>query len=55
MDHVQPVVDPATGFTTWDNFIERLFVEVDGFRLLCKACHAEVTQKQREQRKLRRK
>ncbi len=25
-DHVDPVIDPHTGFTTWDNIIDRLFV-----------------------------
>ena len=55
MDHKLPVVDVVQGFVGWDIYIERLFVERDGWRLLCKACHAEVTKMQREQRKLRRK
>lgn len=48
IDHIIPVVDPATGFTTWDQFIARLFVEIDGFRAVCTTCHAEITAKQRE-------
>jgi hypothetical protein len=44
-------VDPVLGFQGWDTYVERLFVEQDGYRLLCKTCHAEVTQKQREVRK----
>jgi len=51
VDHIQPVVDPVCGFQDWNTYVERLFVEREGFRLLCKACHAEVTAKQREVRK----
>lgn len=52
VDHIEPVVDPVRGFQGWDEFVQRLFVEADGFRLLCHECHQEVTQKQREIRKL---
>ena len=48
IDHVIPVVDPVIGFTTWDDFINRLFVEIDGFRAVCTSCHSEITAKQRE-------
>jgi len=37
-DHVVPVVGPE-GFVDWNTFIERLFVEVDGYRAVCKGCH----------------
>lgn len=39
VDHIDPVIDPATGFTTWDSVIERLFVEVDKLQAICHACH----------------
>lgn len=39
VDHIDPVVDPAVGFTTWDEFIARLFCEKDNLQLLCKSCH----------------
>lgn len=39
VDHILPVVDPATGFTTWDNFVERLFVEAPALQVLCNTCH----------------
>lgn len=55
LDHVLPVVDPVRGFQGWDEFIARLFVEADGFRAICKTCHAETTAHQREARKLARK
>lgn len=49
-DHIDPVVDPRTGFTTWDDFISRMFAEVDGYQALCNECH---DQKTAEERKLR--
>lgn len=39
IDHIIPVVDPVTGFSTWDNFINRLFCEAENFQLLCLDCH----------------
>lgn len=45
-DHVVPVVGPE-GFQNWDLYIKRLFCEADGFRILCKACHATVSSKER--------
>lgn len=49
-DHVNPVV-PVTGFTTWDDIIERMFCERDGFQALCHHCHSIKTQEEKEQRK----
>lgn len=39
VDHIRPVVDPNEGFTTWDDFIENMFCEVDNLQVLCKECH----------------
>lgn len=39
IDHIEPVVDPNTGFTTFDIYIESLFVGVDGYQVLCIECH----------------
>ena len=39
MDHIDPVVNPETGFTTFDDYIERMFCGVAGFQVLCKSCH----------------
>lgn len=44
-DHITPVVGPE-GFVSWDRFIQRLFCPAEGFRVVCKACHAEVTAKE---------
>lgn len=39
VDHINPVIDPATGFQGFDTFIERLFTEAENFQVLCKDCH----------------
>jgi 5-methylcytosine-specific restriction endonuclease McrA len=40
VDHIIPVVDPAVGWTTWDDIVDRLFCEPDNLQLLCKECHS---------------
>jgi len=50
VDHIDPVV-PVTGFTTWDEVIERMFVEKDGLQVLCKACHKAKCDEEKQQRK----
>ena len=44
LDHNEPVVDPKHGFTTWDDYISRLFCPADGFSVLCHSCHEAKTQ-----------
>lgn len=41
LDHIKPVVDPIAGFTTFDDFIDRLLVSKQEFQRLCLPCHAE--------------
>lgn len=50
IDHINPVVR-VTGFTTWDEYISRMFVDPEGLQGLCKACHSAKTITQREIRK----
>lgn len=45
-DHIEPVV-PLTGFTTWDEIIERMFCEADNFQALCLDCHKEKSAQER--------
>ena len=47
-DHIEPIVDPAVGFTTYDDWIKRCFVEIDGYQALCHKCHTEKTQQERK-------
>jgi hypothetical protein len=50
VDHIDPVV-PVSGFTTWDEVIERMFVEKEGLQVLCKECHQVKCQEEKQQRK----
>lgn len=43
VDHIIPVVDPATGFVDWNTYIERMFCEKSNLQVLCKACHKSKT------------
>ena len=49
VDHKQPVV-PLSGWVSWDDFINRLFCEVDGYQVLCKRCHDLKTKSENKQR-----
>lgn len=39
VDHVNPIVSPETGFTTWDTFIANLFCDKNNLQVLCSTCH----------------
>lgn len=43
IDHVVPVVDVDKGFTTWDDYIDRMYCDVDGYQILCLKHHDEKT------------
>jgi len=51
VDHIQPVVDPLKGWVSWDSFIERLFVEKEGYQAICVTCHSIKTSEERLVRK----
>jgi 5-methylcytosine-specific restriction endonuclease McrA len=51
IDHVHPIIDPLEGFVGFDRWIERCFVEVDGFQALCGDCHRKKTTVENELRK----
>ena len=46
-DHINPIVDPAVGRRSWDEVIERAFVEVEGYQALCYECHSSKTDKEK--------
>jgi 5-methylcytosine-specific restriction endonuclease McrA len=57
VDHIDPVV-PVVGFDknlflniNWTEYIERMFVEVDGYQVLCKECHDLKTKSEKDERK----
>lgn len=39
VDHIDPIVDPNIGFTSFDDYIDRLYCEKDNLQLLCGECH----------------
>lgn len=53
-DHIDPVIS-TKGFTSWDDVIERMFVDETGWQAICIECHNEKTKKENEQRKAIRK
>jgi 5-methylcytosine-specific restriction endonuclease McrA len=55
VDHIIPIIDPQTGFTTWDDCINRMFCEKDNLQVLCKQCHDEKSAVERAQSVERRK
>lgn len=50
VDHIHPVVDPVQGFVSWDTYIDRMFCELHDLQVLCKPCHKEKTQQEKEAR-----
>lgn len=47
IDHIEPVVDPQRGFQGFDEYIARMFVQVDGFQIICNKCHDKKTANER--------
>lgn len=54
VDHIDPVIDPAVGWVSWDSLIERMFVEEDGLQVLCDECHTKKTNEEKAVAKQRR-
>ena len=50
-DHVLPIVDPNTGWQSWDSYIERIFCDEPGFQILCDTHHSEKTAGENKTRK----
>lgn len=48
VDHIEPIIPPHTGFTTWDDFIKRLYCEKSNLQVLCKGCHLIKTKKEKD-------
>lgn len=50
VDHIDPVINPETGFVSWDETIKRMFCEADGLQVLCKTCHKTKTANERKKK-----
>lgn len=53
-DHIKPIIDPAVGWVSWDDTIERMFCELDNLQVLCSDCHTVKTNEEKETAKARR-
>lgn len=54
LDHIEPVIPLKSfqkGSWDWDEYINRMFCEQNGFQVLCKKCHDEKTDLENEERK----
>ena len=49
VDHIAPIV-PASGFTSWDDVVARMFCEVDNLQVLCHECHQLKCAEERKER-----
>lgn len=54
-DHKEPIVDPRKGFVSFDEWIERCFVELEGYQALCYDCHEAKSNEEKAIAKARRK
>ena len=54
VDHIQPIIDPAVGWVSWDKTIERMFCEADGLQVLCHDCHQKKSNEEKAIAKERR-
>lgn len=50
VDHIEPA-GSLKAYEDLPAFVERMFCEVDGFQVLCKACHQVKTNAERKARK----
>jgi len=48
-DHIEPVIDPETGFTDWNSYIERLFL--GQIQSLCITCHKAKSERENNVRR----
>lgn len=51
VDHIEPVVNPTTGFVSWDVYIDRMFCEKHNLQVLCTSCHKTKTKEEKDESK----
>jgi len=54
VDHIEPIIDPAVGWVSWDETIDRMFSEADNLQVLCYDCHKRKTDDEKAIAKQRR-
>lgn len=50
VDHINPIIDPVTGFTTWDEVVNNMFCERENLQVLCTTCHKAKTKEEKERK-----
>lgn len=54
VDHIEPIV-PLQGFSRgdwdWDDYIKRMFCDIEGLQAICKPCHDEKTNNEKKIKK----
>lgn len=50
IDHIEPVVNPLTGFIDWNTFVSRMFCPITNLQVLCKGCHKVKSDKEKKER-----
>lgn len=43
VDHINAIINPETGFTSWDDVVNNMFCEKDNLQVLCLTCHKNKT------------
>lgn len=51
VDHKEPVINPETGFVDWNDYVERMFCDIEGMQILCTACHVAKSKEENSRRK----
>lgn len=54
VDHIDPIIDPAVGWVSWDETINRMYCEADNLQVLCHDCHKVKTDEEKAVAKQRR-
>lgn len=51
VDHIIPIIGPS-GFTDWNDYVERIYCAKENLQVLCLTCHDQKTKHEREQASL---
>lgn len=51
LDHIEPVISVEEGFIDWNTYINRLFVDEEGYQVLCKSCHKQKTHEEENKKR----
>lgn len=51
VDHIEPVVDPATGWVDYNTYMARLFCPVENLQVICDEEHDKKTAEERKARR----